>query len=283
MNPKTPYRVSNIKMDNICYTDVKSNSKKTIIYIKYHERDKLKNIVFQTPTLLNINKAVKKNDIYELDIPLYGKCNNKVQTLINFFNSLDDKIVKDAKINTKWFNNFIRNNTIKYQKIVRSCEDVEYPNGMIRVKILQTSDFETLIQMNNKNKLNVEDIPTNSWVKMILEVYAIWINENGFGLFVRPILISFQIKDQLDYNYKLMEDSDEIDNIIHTTNEIDNSIFIKAESDLTRQSGLNSNVTSTVLEMPHNDNSFEEMSNSSDINLVNNNNNNLSATSSTQT
>ena len=137
--------------------------------------------------------------------------------------------------------------------------------------------------MNNKNKLNVEDIPTNSWVKMILEVYAIWINENGFGLFVRPILISFQIKDQLDYNYKLMEDSDEIDNIIHTTNEIDNSIFIKAESDLTRQSGLNSNITSTVLEMPHNDNSFEEMSNSSDINLVNNNNNNLSATSSTQT
>ena len=168
-------------------------------------------------------------------------------------------------------------NTIKYQKTLRTSDDKTYSNGMLRVKIIETADFETLIQLNNKTKISVQDIPQDAWVKMILEVYAIWINENGFGLFVRPILLSFDLKNRLDYNYKLIEDSDEIDNIIHTTNEGDNSIFIKAEGDLSKDN----NATSTVLEMPHNDNSFEELSNSSDMNFNrNNNNNNLSATSS---
>ena len=63
---------------------------------------------------------------------------------------------------------------------------------MIRIKIVKSSDFETLLQINNKERISEEDIPNDSWVKMILEVYAIWINKNGFGIFLRPILVSFK-------------------------------------------------------------------------------------------
>ena len=67
---KVPYRISEIDLNNICYTDIKTNSKKTIIYIKYMDNHKLKNLVFQTPTLMSTNLIQCKNNIYDLDLPL---------------------------------------------------------------------------------------------------------------------------------------------------------------------------------------------------------------------
>ena len=58
MDYKTPFKIDNIDLDNVKYTNVKSNEKKTIVYIKYEDNNKLKNLVFQSPTLLNINKAI---------------------------------------------------------------------------------------------------------------------------------------------------------------------------------------------------------------------------------
>ena len=83
--------------------------------------------------------------------------------------------------------------------------------------------------LSTKSRLNNPiNITQNAWVKIILEAYAIWINENGFGLFLRPILLSFKKDEYVLYNYELMEDSDELDDIIHTVNN-ENSIFIKSE------------------------------------------------------
>ena len=53
-----------------------------------------------------------------------------------------------------------------------------YSNILIaEVKIIKNNDFQTLVQLNNKDNINVDDIPRNSWVKMIIEVQAIWINK----------------------------------------------------------------------------------------------------------
>ena len=64
---------------------------------------------------------------------------------------------------------------------------------------------------------------------MILECYAIWINSNNdFGLFFRPVLLSFNLKEKDIYNYKFIEsDEDEID--IPDT-EINHNIFMKGDS-----------------------------------------------------
>ena len=79
---------------------------------------------------------------------------------------------------------------------------------------------------------------------MILEVYAIWINKNGFGLFLRPILVSFKPFDKIEYNYKFIDESDNED-VINTV--IDNdSIFMK-QGDIINESGETS-----ILEMPYN-------------------------------
>jgi len=60
---------------------------------------------------------------------------------------------------------------------------------------------------------------------MILECYAIWINSNNdFGIFLRPILISFTPKET--YNYRFIEDSDEGDEFDVPDTEVNNNIFM---------------------------------------------------------
>ena len=80
---------------------------------------------------------------------------------------------------------------------------------------------------------------------MIIEVQAIWINSNGFGLFLKPILISFapiEIK-----KYKFLDDSeDEVDDIIDS----ENSVFLNAE-------GSNNNEETSVIRLNSIEDSLE--------------------------
>lgn len=244
---KVPYRISELDIDNICYTDIKVNNKKTIIYMKYSDNNKLKNIVFQTPTFMSTNLIQIKNNMYELDVPLIGKEENKIDKFINFLNSIDKKVIKDAKNNNKWFENFVSTKTMKYQRTIREATDKNNKNGVIRVRLLKTNDFETIVH-NNNNRICFDEINKDCWLKCILEVYAIWINPNGFGLFIRPILLSFKPCTKINYNYKLIEDSDDGDGEDLNIDTIDNSIFIRSESE----------ITSSVLEMPKNTPSSEE-------------------------
>ena len=58
MSFKKPFKIEEIDLDKIKFTDIKSNSKKTIVYIKYDNGVQLSNLVFQTPSLYNINKPI---------------------------------------------------------------------------------------------------------------------------------------------------------------------------------------------------------------------------------
>lgn len=261
MTSKTPYRISEINPDNICYTNIKSSNNKTIIYLNYMDSDKLKNLVFQTPSLLSINDIVCKsqsnNNLYELDIPLQGKIDTKVTKFINFLNVIDNKIIKDAAIKYQWFSSFSHQNTMKYQKIIRESTDGSN-NSVIRIKILKTNNFETKVHLNNK-RIPISEIPKNCYIKAILEIYAIWVNESGFGLFIRPILLDLKPINKIVYNYNLIEesdDNDDMDDIICTIQEnmcikqanksnIEESVFIKSENE----------ITSSVLEIPNNSSS----------------------------
>jgi hypothetical protein len=278
MNTKVPYKFEDIDLNKIKYTNVKSNVKKTVVYLKYLDNNKLKNLVFQSPSLLNINKAIKKNNFYDLDIPLVTKNVDKTDEFITFLNNIDHKVIKDATNNKEWFNNLKDTTNVKYQKIIRKGDN-KYPN-MIRLKIVNSNNFETVIQLNNKKNINAENIPIDSWSKIIFELYAIWINNDGFGVYLRPILISFTPNNKIDYNYKILEDSDDIDDIINTVN--DNSIFIKSEP----KEKEYQNQTS-ILELPSNevDNYYKEISDNLPINTASSDSNiiyneNISSTSS---
>ncbi len=223
-----PFKIEDIDFDNIVYKSIKSNSKKTVVFLRYKKKNTLKNLVVQTPTFFNINSAVSNNsNHYDLDIPLHGKKQDKVNKFIKFLRDLDKKIIMDARINSSsWFNQF-DTEEMNYQETIRTSDDKRFTNGMIRMKIIRNSDFQTLLQLNNQTNIDVDEIPSNSWVKMILEIQAVWINSNGFGLFVKPILMSFipiEIK-----KYRFIEDSeDEMEDIIDMDQ--DNSVFINAEN-----------------------------------------------------
>lgn len=273
MSFKKPFRIDEIDINKIKFTNVKTNSKKTIIYMKYDNGTDLSNLVFQSPSLFNINEPIYKNNNYELDIPLHGKYDDKINEFISFLTKLDKKIMDQASKNPKWFNNFTKTNKIKYQKTIRESDDKRYNNGMIRIKLIKSNKFQSKIKLDEE-LIDIKKIEQNSCVKIILEAYAIWINENGFGLFLRPILLSFKKEENVLYNYELMEDSDELDDIIHTVNN-ENSIFIKSEL---KKEEINN--TTSILELPSNDNYFEEMSDSSTIS--DNNQYSLSSTSTTK-
>jgi hypothetical protein len=234
MNSQEPYRLSNINLSNIVYTNIKQTDKKKVILIKYQDKHKLRNLVFQTPTLLNINEPklfLKDNTGYgEIEVALYNTDNNKINKLLIFFNELSNKIINDSKENSEWFNNDL---PLHFQKIVRKSDT--FKNGLIKLKLLRNSNFETIIQKTNKQKIKMESLNGNTLIKMLLEVYAIWINTNNdFGVFLRPILVSCN-KD--NYNYKFIPDSDEDveDDEVPDTEINNNNIFLKSTHNETSQ------------------------------------------------
>ena len=228
MNLQEPLQISSIDLSKIIYPKQRTNQNKKIIIIKLSDKSKYKNFVFQTPSLLNLSKPQLYNGYAEIELALEGKEKSKVTKFINFLSELETKVKADAQSNAfTWFNITDNNNTINFQKIVRESED--YSNGTIKLKIIKNNDFETVLQMNNNKRISINNIPENSWCKMVLEAYAVWVNSNNdFGIFFRPILVSFTPKDIEVYNYKFVEESDEENDFDIPDTEIkENNIFMK--------------------------------------------------------
>lgn len=220
MSLQEPLNIKDINFDNIIYSKCKKNQNKKIILIKYND-DEIKNFVIQTPTLLNLYKAKKYNNYSEIELALVGnESQEKVNKFINFINKLETKIKNTAREQgNKWFD-LEENKTLSFHNIIRDSDD--YDKGTFKLKILNDDIFKTKLLFNNNN-ISVNEISNNSWCKIILEFYAIWINsDNEFGLFLRPIIISFNMKES--YEYKFINDSDEEIEIPET--EINQEIFL---------------------------------------------------------
>ena len=198
INFNQPLKISNIDVNNIVYSKIKKASNKKIILTKYN-RD---NFVFQTPTLLTLPKTSTTS----LEIALVGKEKGKVNKFTNFLNNLERKVKLDAQMNApEWFN--LLNNTINFQRLARDSDNYQY--GTLKIKLINTPDFKTRLELNVNGvhkKIDYSQIPEYSWCKMILECYAIWINpENDFGIFLRPILLSFTQREDILYNYNFVD------------------------------------------------------------------------------
>ena len=212
-------RIQEIDLNKINYVKVKDIDSKKQIFIEYENKP----LVFQCPSLFNNNLPIKiTDDYYELEIPLIAQDKNKQNSLINFFKKVDSKIVNDANNNVKlWFNE----NKMSYffKTIIKDSET--YKDGTIKLKIIKTIKFESILFLENDKKINIKDIPKESWVKILLEFHSIIINNENktFYLFLKPHAFSFN-EQKVKLNYNFLEDSDSDDDILYSDI---NNLFLK--------------------------------------------------------
>ena len=287
MNYQEPLNTSHIDFSKIVYPKTRANQNKKIVLIKYNDKGKLKNFVFQTPTLLNLAKPTFANGYAEVEVALIGKEKTKVSKFIRFLNELENKVKSDAQFNaSSWFNIDDDNQTNNFQKIIRESDDCA--NGTIKIKIIKNNEFESVVQLNNNKRIGIDSIPEDSWCKMILECYAVWINANNdFGLFFRPILCSFTPKENQIYNYKFLDDSDdENENVFEIPDtEINNNIFMKIDPRNKSKTKINESTSQLDLQelVGQLESDDREQPNTSDIKLsiiLNNASNNASVVKS---
>ena len=175
---------------------------------------------------------VKGKHYSYLDVPLLGKKKDKVNEFVNFLEKLDEKIIYDAKLNSaSWFKDYDIDDNVNFQRLIRISEN-KNTKGELRLKIIDNSQFKTVLKLNNKKIINEDEIPENQFCKIILEMQAVWVNKNGFGIFFRPILISFYPVINKKIQYQLIESDEEIDDIIDS-DESNDTIFEKNNSEST--------------------------------------------------
>ena len=214
MNINEPYKINDIDLNNIVFKKTKSiSSNKKIIFLKYKDK-KINNFVIQLSKIKN-NAINNQNEIdFVIDNENYTE----------FLENLDNFIVTKASQNHAWFDHLDDISSMNYQRILRD-------DNSIRLRLCNNKDLVTQLIINDDIVSNFDDIFSDeSTTKMILEVYAIWIKSNSFGLLLRPVNISMKIKEKLEYNYKFLEDSDDESNVSEYNDELtpdNNELFMK--------------------------------------------------------
>lgn len=183
------YKPKEINFNDIVYENIKGSENRKCSFIKYQSKNRL---LFQTCELYNINLPVKKEYYYELDIPLRGKSYEKVNELVNFFGKLDEKIISIGKQN---INNWFNNNDIKYKSIIRYNTEEEC--NFIKIKITPSTKI-----IYNNNIIKPNQIKKDTSLRMILECYAIWITDIGFGIYLKPLLIEQNDLEKINLEFR---------------------------------------------------------------------------------
>ena len=245
--------INQIDLNKIIYSKVNEMNDKKLVHI-YYEKVGQK-LLFQTPQLLNIFELQKSQYFNELILPLYD-CNLKVPLLINFLKNLDNKVVDDARKNkNEWFKN---KPSIKYKSLIKnlylennnSSDEKKYAsNGLIKIKI--TNGIKII---ENGNEINLDALKKNNFLRMILELHAVWISGDVFGIYLKPIMIE-QIQNKIINFIDDKEDATEVNYLETEANSEDKYIdeqnivpytLMKVEKNLLKSESSDSNTNSKI-------------------------------------
>jgi CRISPR/Cas system-associated endoribonuclease Cas2 len=208
--------INQIDLTKIIYSKVNEMNDKKLVHIYYEKPGQ--RLLFQTPQLLNIFDIQKSQYFNELILPLYD-CNLKVPLLIQFLKGLDSKIIEGAKNNkNEWFKN---KSAIRYKSLIKnlytsnnqsnlanqsnpanqsnltnqyspSKEDEKYSaNGLIKLKITNGVKI-----VDNNTEIPLENLKKNNYVRLIVELYGVWVSGDVFGIYLKPVMIE-QIENKV--------------------------------------------------------------------------------------
>jgi hypothetical protein len=249
--------INQIDLNKIIYSKVNEMNDKKLIHIFYENPGQ--KLLFQTPQLLNIFDIQKSKYFNELILPLYD-CNLKVPLLTQFLKDLDSKVIEGARSNkNEWFKN---KSAIRYKSLIKnlytsqsnnnnstSTEDEKYSkNGLIKLKLTNGTKI-----LENNNEIKLEDLHKHNYVRLIVEVYGIWVSKEVFGLYLKPVMIE-QIKNQV---INFIDEKDDITEV--------NLLETEANSD---DEFIDENDLKLVPKYPSKKNNSE--SSESDVNVDNN-------------
>ena len=207
--------------NNLIYDNVDNMDNK--IVIKIYDGKKGKPLYIQTPELVNVFGAIKKNNYHELLLPIGGiNC----LSFKNFLHNLQNKILVDANFNKKeWFNN---NNRVKFIPIIKEInkdvtstmeqtEELDKCNdGIIKIKVTDS----TIIK-KEYTEISINELSKNAKIRMIIQIYAIWINKDttySFGIYIKPEIIEERNAYNLSFiEEKLIFESDDDNNSVSST------------------------------------------------------------------
>jgi hypothetical protein len=239
--------INQIDLNKLIYSKVNEMNDKKLIHV-YYEKPGQK-LLFQTPQLLNIFDIQKSQYFNELIVPLYD-CNLKVPLLTQFLKDLDSKIVEGARTNkNEWFKN---KSAIRYKSLIKnlytsqsnsqhyspSKEDEKYStNGLIKLKL--TNGIKIL---ENNNEIKLEDLQKNNYVRLIVELYGIWVSNEVFGIYLKPVMIE-QIQNQVINFVDEKDDIAEV-NLLETEANTDDEFIDQNDLKLVARNNLEARNTS---------------------------------------
>tara|TARA_B110000208_G_C11799962_1_gene441586 strand:+ start:1753 stop:2703 length:951 start_codon:yes stop_codon:yes gene_type:complete len=230
----------NVEFNNINFNIKKKTNGKINILLTYNNQE----FIIQTPDLYQeINTIIDKDNFYELNINIIDKYNKK-NLFYDFLEKLDKFFINYITNNTKLFDN----HKIKYKSILRKSNNID---RYIKIKLLKENIINNNLKIIcNNNLIDINNLKGKSTIKMLLDINAIWINQNNCGIYIKPIIINKSITKEFSF-----------------INETENNIL---ESDV--------DTNSKSITEPKFNNKLEKISEDSVLNNNIHNNNNLNKT-----
>ena len=237
-----PLLIRNIEFTKINISQIKTeNDDRKNIFLKYNTN----NFIIQLPELLYENNIKELDDYYELILNLECKNSEKTTQVTEFFNNLDNFFVNFMKHNK---NKFFNTNKINYKSIVRNLDNKNY----IKIKILKSNIAKGLIKLTKDNSnIKITEFNNKCYIKLLLDINAIWINKNHFGIYIKPIVLKKTEIIKQPINFVLDTDLNEANTILYSNIDTDlNSICNKNKGTDNKVlvSNINSDKTNTNIE-----------------------------------
>ena len=209
---KKPYNIKDINFDNIVFSKLIDNGTKRSILLKYAKNRKFTKFLIQTPEMQVIDIFKSGNvDVLVLSV---DETDSKIINFIKFFSLLDNHVINVAKNNSNWF----FSNNVKFKGSIRNDNDYDVPYIKLKLNSNLLSKIKVSYDKQTQTR-SFSDIEKNQTVKLVIDLHGIWINNAGFGLYMKPIVIDIRETNEITLNESSEEDEEVIDTEINPVSE----------------------------------------------------------------
>lgn len=189
---------------NISKFIIENNTRKNL-FLSYNNND----FILQTPELLFDNNIKDMETHYELNLKLICRNEKKTNNFISFLTQLDNYLISLVQKNkSKYFNC----KKIKFKSIIRLNKEKE---KYIKIKILKSNLDNNIVKIvNNTKTISIKDLNEKCYLKLLININAIWINNNIFGVYIKPLLINKRSIEKLNHSISFIDDSETTKTVI---------------------------------------------------------------------